>query len=120
VNKKVKRQLVEIEVLFEEAAVTASKVEQVSNWNPFFLDAFGNYANGTQELAFSLRDLQGFQPFHALWLQWLLPSEGGYLEAEGLEDTRHFSQESIVKEVDVTSARKAFDLSLPGQFAVVY
>jgi U3 small nucleolar RNA-associated protein 7 len=72
VNKKVKRQLVEKEVLFEEAAVTASKVEQ-----------------------------------------WLLPSEGGYLEAEGLEDTRHFSQESIVKEVDVTSARKAFDLSLP-------
>ncbi len=42
------------------------------------------------------------------------------MEAEGLEDTRHFSQESIVKEVDVTSARKAFDLSLPGQFAVVY
>ncbi|CAM6023575.1 unnamed protein product [Sphagnum balticum] len=72
VNKKLKRQLVEKEVLFEEAAVTASKVEQ-----------------------------------------WLLPSEGGYLEAEGLEDTRHFSQESIVKEVDVTSARKAFDLSLP-------
>ncbi len=30
-NKKVKRQLVEKEVLFEEAAVTASKVEQVSN-----------------------------------------------------------------------------------------
>jgi len=52
--------------LFEEAALTASKVEQVSNPNSFFLDAFGNYANGTQELAFSLRDLQGFQPFHAL------------------------------------------------------
>jgi hypothetical protein len=66
VNKKLKRQLVEKEVLFEEAAVTASKVEQVSNPNPFFLDAFGNYANGTQELAFSLRDLQGFQPLHAL------------------------------------------------------
>jgi len=46
--------------------------------------------------------------------QWLLPSEAGYLEAEGLEDTRHFSQEAIVKEVDVTSARKAFDLQLPG------
>lgn len=48
--------------------------------------------------------------------QWLLPSEAGYLEAEDLEDTRHFSQEAIVKEVDVTSARKAFDLQLPGPF----
>jgi len=45
--------------------------------------------------------------------QWLLPSEAGYLEAEDLEDTRHFSQEAIVKEVDITSARKAFDLQLP-------
>ncbi|KAG6548052.1 hypothetical protein Mapa_010486 [Marchantia paleacea] len=44
--------------------------------------------------------------------QWLLPSEGGYLEAEGLEQTQHFSQEAIVKEVDITSARKAFDLQL--------
>lgn len=49
-----------------------------------------------------------------MFFQWLLPSEAGYLEAEGLEDTRHFSQEAIVKEVDVTSARKAFDLKLPG------
>jgi hypothetical protein len=48
--------------------------------------------------------------------QWLLPSEAGYLEAEDLEDTRHFSQEAIVKEVDITSARKAFDLQLPGSF----
>jgi U3 small nucleolar RNA-associated protein 7 len=74
VNKKLKRQLVEKEVLFEEAAVTASKVEQ-----------------------------------------WLLPSEGGYLETDGLEDTCHFSLESIVKEVDVMSARAGFELHLPGQ-----
>ncbi|KAG0605876.1 hypothetical protein M758_9G094700 [Ceratodon purpureus] len=54
--------------------------------------------------------------------EWLLPSEAGYLEAEGLEDTRHFSQEAIVKEVDVTSARKAFDLQLPdlGPYHVDY
>lgn len=54
--------------------------------------------------------------------QWLLPSEAGYLEAEDLEDTRHFSQEAIVKEVDVTSARKAFDLQLPdlGSYTVDY
>ena len=52
--------------------------------------------------------------------QWLLPSEAGYLEAEGLEDTRHFSQEAIVKEVDVTSARKAFDLQLPGFYFYIF
>jgi U3 small nucleolar RNA-associated protein 7 len=47
--------------------------------------------------------------------QWLLPSEGGYLETDGLEDTCHFSLESIVKEVDVMSARAGFELHLPGQ-----
>jgi hypothetical protein len=49
-----------------------------------------------------------------LGFQWLLPSEGGYLEAEGLEQTRRFSQEAIVNEVDISSSRKAFDLQLPG------
>ncbi|KAL2643345.1 hypothetical protein R1flu_010932 [Riccia fluitans] len=44
--------------------------------------------------------------------QWLLPSEGGYLEAEDLEQTKNFTQQAIVKEVDITSARKAFDLQL--------
>ncbi|CAM6104989.1 unnamed protein product [Calypogeia fissa] len=45
--------------------------------------------------------------------QWLLPSEGGFLEPEGLEQTRNFSQQAIVNEVDISSARKAFDLTLP-------
>ncbi|KAH7431942.1 hypothetical protein KP509_08G074800 [Ceratopteris richardii] len=45
--------------------------------------------------------------------QWLLPSEAGYLEPEGLEQTKNFSQEAIVSNVDISSARKAFDIQLP-------
>ncbi|XP_057820699.1 probable U3 small nucleolar RNA-associated protein 7 [Cryptomeria japonica] len=54
--------------------------------------------------------------------QWLLPSEGGYLEAEGIERTSNFRQENIVREVDLLSSRKAFDLKLPGfgPYAVDY
>ncbi|KAF9609300.1 hypothetical protein IFM89_015545, partial [Coptis chinensis] len=36
---------------------------------------------------------------------WLMPSELGYLEAEGLEKTWRFLQESIVREVDILSSR---------------
>ncbi|KAI5063423.1 hypothetical protein GOP47_0021970 [Adiantum capillus-veneris] len=52
--------------------------------------------------------------------QWLLPSEAGYIEPEGLEQTKNFSQEAIVSNVDITSARKAFDIQLPelGPYAV--
>lgn len=54
--------------------------------------------------------------------QWLLPSEGGYVEAEGIERTSNFRQENIVREVDLLSSRKAFDLKLPGfgPYAVDY
>ncbi|OAY83988.1 putative U3 small nucleolar RNA-associated protein 7 [Ananas comosus] len=45
--------------------------------------------------------------------KWLMPSEEGYLEAEGLEKTWTIKQESIVREVDLLSARKAFDMILP-------
>eukprot|EP00250_Pteridium_aquilinum_P007028 c16826_g1_i1 orf=137-1690(-) len=45
--------------------------------------------------------------------QWLLPSEAGYLEPEGLEQTKNFSQEAIVANVDLLSSRKAFDIQLP-------
>jgi U3 small nucleolar RNA-associated protein 7 len=45
--------------------------------------------------------------------QWLLPAEAGHLEAEGMERTYRFSQEALAKSADATSARKAFDLSLP-------
>uniref|UniRef100_A0A0D6QYN0 BING4 C-terminal domain-containing protein n=1 Tax=Araucaria cunninghamii TaxID=56994 RepID=A0A0D6QYN0_ARACU len=54
--------------------------------------------------------------------QWLLPSEGGYLEAEGIERTSNFRQEDIVREVDLLSSTKAFDIKLPefGPYAVDY
>ncbi|KAH9299157.1 hypothetical protein KI387_030839 [Taxus chinensis] len=54
--------------------------------------------------------------------QWLLPSVGGYLEAEGIERTSNFRQENIVREVDLLSSRKAFDIKLPGfgPYAVDY
>lgn len=45
--------------------------------------------------------------------QWLRPTEEGYLEPEGLEKTWRISQEEIVREVDISSSRKAFDLTLP-------
>ena len=46
--------------------------------------------------------------------RWLLPEAAGTLEAEGdVEQTWNFRQQSIVREVDVRAARKAFDLQLP-------
>ncbi|ERN11202.1 hypothetical protein AMTRI_Chr04g180420 [Amborella trichopoda] len=45
--------------------------------------------------------------------KWLLPSEGGYLETEGLEKSWRIKQENIVHEVDILSSRKAFDIVLP-------
>ncbi|GLI58833.1 hypothetical protein VaNZ11_000597 [Volvox africanus] len=45
--------------------------------------------------------------------EWLLPATAGTLVAEGIERTWNFKQEDIVQAVDVTAARKAFDLSLP-------
>ncbi|CAN6475737.1 unnamed protein product [Victoria cruziana] len=46
--------------------------------------------------------------------KWLMPCEGGYLEAEGLEKTWNIKQEAILREVYVLSSRKAFDIVLPG------
>ncbi|MEW5304015.1 MAG: hypothetical protein WDW36_006654 [Sanguina aurantia] len=43
---------------------------------------------------------------------WLLPTEGGLLEADGVERTWNYQQVDIVKNVDVGVARKAFDLTL--------
>ncbi|KAF6146179.1 hypothetical protein GIB67_005827 [Kingdonia uniflora] len=45
--------------------------------------------------------------------KWLMPNEQGYLETEGLEKTWRIKQESIVREVDILSSKKAFDLVLP-------
>ncbi|KAK6137886.1 hypothetical protein DH2020_028368 [Rehmannia glutinosa] len=45
--------------------------------------------------------------------KWLMPSEGGYLEAEGIEKTWRIKQEAIAGEVDILSTRKQFDIVLP-------
>ncbi|GLD93365.1 hypothetical protein PINS_up001957 [Pythium insidiosum] len=43
----------------------------------------------------------------------LLPSEVGYLEAEGLEKTHKFTQRQLAENVDLNTARKIFSLDLP-------
>ncbi|KAK4403997.1 putative U3 small nucleolar RNA-associated protein 7 [Sesamum angolense] len=45
--------------------------------------------------------------------KWLMPSEGGYLEVEGIEKTWRIRQEAIAREVDILSSRKQFDIVLP-------
>lgn len=45
--------------------------------------------------------------------KWLMPSEGGYLEAEGIEKTWRIKQESIAREVDISSSKKQYDIVLP-------
>ena len=43
-----------------------------------------------------------------------MPSEGGYLEAEGIEKTWRIKQESIAREVDILSSKNQYDIVLPG------
>ncbi|RDX99333.1 utp7, partial [Mucuna pruriens] len=45
--------------------------------------------------------------------QWLMPSEGGYLEAEGMEKTWRIKQEAIAREVDISSSKNQYDIILP-------
>ncbi|KAF7150971.1 hypothetical protein RHSIM_Rhsim02G0215300 [Rhododendron simsii] len=45
--------------------------------------------------------------------KWLMPSEGGYLEAEGIEKTWRIKQEAIVREVDISSSKNQYDIVLP-------
>ncbi|KAK9671319.1 hypothetical protein RND81_12G021500 [Saponaria officinalis] len=45
--------------------------------------------------------------------KWLLPSEGGFLEADGIEKTWRYKQEDIGHEVDILSKTKQFDMVLP-------
>lgn len=47
-------------------------------------------------------------------MQWIMPSEGGYLEAEGIEKTWRVKQETITREVDILSSRNQYDIILPG------
>lgn len=49
------------------------------------------------------------------YFQWLMPSEGGYLEAEGpVEKTWRIKQQDIGQAVDISSARNQYDVVLPG------
>ncbi|KAK7204745.1 WD40-repeat-containing domain protein [Myxozyma melibiosi] len=51
----------------------------------------------------------------------LLQEEAGFLEAEGMEKTYKFTQEELKKNVDVTTASKAFDLTLDfGPYEIDY
>ncbi|KAK4358402.1 hypothetical protein RND71_024012 [Anisodus tanguticus] len=45
--------------------------------------------------------------------KWLMPSEGGYLEGDGIEKTWRIKQDAIASEVDILSSRKQFDIVLP-------
>ncbi|KAJ0582737.1 putative transcription factor WD40-like family [Helianthus annuus] len=45
--------------------------------------------------------------------KWLMQTEEGRLEPEGLEKTWRFNQQSIANEVDVASRKNQFDLVLP-------
>ncbi|KAK1420634.1 hypothetical protein QVD17_22385 [Tagetes erecta] len=45
--------------------------------------------------------------------KWLMQTEEGRLEAEGIEKTWRFSQQSIASEVDIASRKNQFDLILP-------
>ncbi|KAK9822240.1 hypothetical protein WJX81_004686 [Elliptochloris bilobata] len=45
--------------------------------------------------------------------EWLLPSEPGALEVEGMERTWQIQQAALVREAEEGAGRKAFDLALP-------
>lgn len=45
--------------------------------------------------------------------KWLMQTEGGLLEPDGLEKTWRIDQHSIAKEVDIASRKNQFDLVLP-------
>lgn len=46
--------------------------------------------------------------------KWLLPSEPGILETDGIEKTWRIKQVDIVPEVDILSLKKQYDMVLPG------
>ncbi|KAK3010226.1 hypothetical protein RJ639_010916, partial [Escallonia herrerae] len=45
--------------------------------------------------------------------KWLMPTEGGYLDAEGIEKTWRIKQDTIAREVDISSSKKQYDIVLP-------
>ncbi|GAU51520.1 hypothetical protein TSUD_140350 [Trifolium subterraneum] len=45
-------------------------------------------------------------------MQWIMPSEAGYIETEGIEKTDTIKQEAIAREVDISSLRNQYDITL--------
>lgn len=45
--------------------------------------------------------------------KWLMPSEGGFLETDGIEKTYRIKQESLGHEVDILSSKNQYDMVLP-------
>ena len=58
----------------------------------------------------------------AIKAEILLPTQAGYLEAEGNERTYHFQQSEIKKNVDLNTAQHIYDLHLTqlGPFVTDY
>ncbi|KAL4589512.1 hypothetical protein LXL04_002419 [Taraxacum kok-saghyz] len=54
--------------------------------------------------------------------KWLMQTESGLLEAEGIEKTWRFSQQAIAQEVDIASRKNQFDIVLPdlGPYTIDY
>lgn len=49
-----------------------------------------------------------------------MPSEGGYLETEGIEKSWRIKQEAITREVGILSVKNQHDIILPGFFILQY
>ncbi|GAB2294358.1 hypothetical protein Dimus_028566 [Dionaea muscipula] len=45
--------------------------------------------------------------------KWLMPSEGGYLEVDGIEKSWRIKQEAIAQEVGLLSAKNVYDIVFP-------
>ncbi|WJX13923.1 hypothetical protein P8452_04257 [Trifolium repens] len=45
--------------------------------------------------------------------KWIMPSEAGYIEPEGIEKTYTIKQEAIAREADISSLRNQYDITLP-------
>jgi len=60
--------------------------------------------------------------YKAVRSEILLPEESGFVEAEGMEKTYHFSQAELTAAVDQQSARKVFDIKLDelGPYTIDY
>jgi len=47
-----------------------------------------------------------------------MPSEEGYIEAEGIEKTYMIKQETIAREVDISSSRHQYDITFNSYYII--